>query len=132
VTFLDTNVLLDLFCRDPAWEGWSTARLAERSRRGALCINDVVWAELSVGFPDAQALDAALKALGVLALRTPPAALFLAGRAHAAYRQRGGTRTGVLADFFIGAQAAAADVPLLTRDPRRYRVYFPDLTLITP
>jgi len=37
-----------------------------------------------------------------------------------------------LPDFFIGAHAAVAQVPLLTRDPRPYRTYFSDIALIAP
>lgn len=48
------------------------------------------------------------------------------------YRGRGGTRTGVLPDFLIGAHAAVAGVALLTRDVARYLAYFPTLTLIAP
>jgi predicted nucleic acid-binding protein len=44
----------------------------------------------------------------------------------------GGPRTTLLADFFIGAHAEAAGLPILTRDPRRYRTYFPSVALITP
>ena len=35
----------------------------------------------------------------------PRPALFLAGKAFQTYRARGGTKTGVLSDFFIGAHA---------------------------
>jgi predicted nucleic acid-binding protein len=38
----------------------------------------------------------------------------------------------VLPDFFIGAHAQAARLPLLTRDTRRYQTYFPDVALIAP
>ncbi|RUU66721.1 DNA-binding protein, partial [Mesorhizobium sp. M7A.T.Ca.TU.009.01.1.2] len=48
------------------------------------------------------------------------------------YRRSGGSRTGVLPDFFIGAHAAVAKLPLLTRDVGRYQTYFPSLRLITP
>jgi predicted nucleic acid-binding protein len=48
------------------------------------------------------------------------------------YRRRGGTRRGVLPDFFVGAHVAVLDVPLLTRDTHRYRAYFPTLRLVTP
>ena len=61
-----------------------------------------------------------------------PEALFLAGKAFRAYRRRGGTRTGVLPDFFIGAHAAVAGLPLLTRDPRRYRGVFPAVRVLSP
>jgi predicted nucleic acid-binding protein len=71
--------------------------------------------------------------LGLTMLPTPRAALFLAGKAFDAYRhQKGTTKTGVLPDFFIGAHALVSGVPLLTRDVRRYRTYFPTLQLITP
>jgi predicted nucleic acid-binding protein len=62
----------------------------------------------------------------------PRAALFLAGKVFASYRKAGGTRTGVLPDFFIGAHAAVNELPLLTRDRGRYARYFPSLSLISP
>jgi len=63
---------------------------------------------------------------------TPRSALFLAGKAFQQYRGAGGLRTGVLPDFFIGAHAAIEGWPLFTRDARRYRTYFPKITLIAP
>ena len=65
-------------------------------------------------------------------MEIPRAALFLAGKAFQNYRSRGGTRTGVLPDFFIGAHAVAEKLSLLTRDVRGYRSYFPTIALITP
>lgn len=35
-------------------------------------------------------------------------------------------------DFYIGAHAAIAGHTLLTRDPKRYRAYFPKLRIIAP
>jgi predicted nucleic acid-binding protein len=58
--------------------------------------------------------------------------LFLAGKVFRAYRQRGGLKSGVLPDFFIGAHAAVEGWTVLTRDPRRYRNGFPGLKLISP
>jgi predicted nucleic acid-binding protein len=59
-------------------------------------------------------------------------ALFMAGRVFQEYRRRGGGRTGVLPDFFIGAQAAVLRAQLITRDAGRYRSYFPTVELIGP
>ena len=55
-----------------------------------------------------------------------------AAHAFRAYRQRGGTKTGVLPDFFIGAHAQAEGYQLLTRDAGRYQTYFPNIKLICP
>ncbi|HZA67844.1 MAG TPA: PIN domain-containing protein [Geminicoccaceae bacterium] len=88
--------------------------------------------ELSVGYDRVDEVDAALDAADIELVEIPRAALFLAGKAFQAYRARGGTRTGVLPDFFIGAHAVVEGIALLTRDARRYRGYFPTIMLITP
>jgi predicted nucleic acid-binding protein len=62
----------------------------------------------------------------------PREALFLAGKTFLRYRKRKGAKTNVLPDFFIGAHAAVAGVPLLTRDTQRYVSYFPTVELISP
>jgi predicted nucleic acid-binding protein len=132
VTLVDTNVLIDLFEGDPRWSDWSAAALAAAASAGPLLINDIVFAELSVGFDRQAACEAFLAEAQVELVATPRAALFLAGKAFHAYRRQGGGRGSVLPDFFIGAHAAVAGLPLITRDPRRYRTYFPTIDLIAP
>lgn len=132
MTLIDTNVLLDLFTDDPNWSGWSAAQLDRLALMGPLLINYIVYAELSVSFATPDDVDEALARIGIEMTPTPRGALFLAGKAYRRYRSAGGTRTGVLPDFLIGAHAAVARLPLLTRDPRRYRADFPSVELITP
>jgi predicted nucleic acid-binding protein len=132
VTLVDTNVLLDVLTDDPNWRAWSVNRLEQRSLQGPLFINDVVYAELASRFSTEDLLDRKVFELNVTLQRTPKYALFLAGHAYERYRRTGGTRSGVLPDFFIGAHATVAQWPLLTRDVRRFRTYFPDVELITP
>ena len=132
MTLGDTNVLLDLVTNDAEWADWSQRQLEAAAVRGPLQINDVVYAELSVGFQRIEELDAVLAAAQIEMAPIPREALFLAGKVFQRYRAGGGSRTGVLPDFFIGAHAAVAGLPLLTRDVRRYRTYFPTLTLVAP
>ena len=132
MTFVDTNVLLDLATDDPHWAAWSIAQLEAASASGPLLINDVVYAELSVRFARVEAVEAFVRRAGLTMDPIPRPALFLAGKTFQAYRAQGGRRTGVLPDFLIGAHAAVLDVPLLTRDTGRYGTYFPTLRLITP
>jgi len=132
VTLIDTNVLIDILSDDPNWRVWSVDRLNERTEHGPLLINDVVYAELSSRYSTEELLEEKILRLNVRLERIPKHALFLAGHAFERYRRTGGTRTGVLPDFFIGAHAEVAQLPILTRDVGRYRTYFPNVTLIAP
>jgi len=132
MTLVDTNVLLDIVTDDPNWADWSIRQLDAAALRGPLAINDVVYAEMSVRFATIEALDAVLNETAIAIAPMPRAALFLAGKVFARYRASGGTRTGVLPNFFIGAHAAVTGRPLLSRDAQRYRRYFPRIALVTP
>ncbi|HXT78885.1 MAG TPA: type II toxin-antitoxin system VapC family toxin [Acetobacteraceae bacterium] len=131
-TLVDTNVLLDVVTNDPAWADWSIRQLDAAAINGALAINDLVYAELSVRITTIEALEAMLSEAAITLAETPRAALFLAGKAFQRYRAAGGARSSILPDFFIGAHAAVAGLTLLTRDARRYRSYFPTVALIAP
>ena len=133
MVLVDTNVLLDIATRDPRWFGWSSACLAPLINARQAAINPVIYAELAPCFRDERDLDLNLiPATDFKRLALPYAAAFPAARAFAAYRLTGGTRTSPLPDFFIGAHAEAEGHTLLTRDPLRYRTYFPKVRLLTP
>jgi predicted nucleic acid-binding protein len=132
MTLVDTNVLLDVLSDDPRWSAWSVRQLAERSALGPVIINDAIYAELSARMDNQAQLEQALGDLDVSFDRAPMRALFLAGQSYRRYRSFGGIRTGVLPDLFIGAHAHIVGCPILTRDVRRYRTYFPGVELITP
>ena len=129
---IDTNVILDVVQNDPRWAQWSQAQLDAASLRSALLINPIIYAELSIAYRRIEELEEMLSKGGFLVEQIPREALFLAGKAFMRYREQGGAKGGVLPDFFIGAHAAVAGIPLLTRDARRYRSYFPKLELLSP
>lgn len=132
MTLVDSNVLLDIFGKTPAWWEWSLMQLEDAPLHGPLLINDVIFAETSIRFPSIDTFEAALTDAGITVAPIPRTALFLAGKASVKYRASGGMRSGVLPDFFIGAHAEIENLPLLTRDVRRYRSYFPKVMLIAP
>ena len=128
---VDTHVLLDIYKADAIWMPWSVKQLRS-AKPGQLAINMVVYAELSAYPTEHKLHDKFLATLSIQVLDlTRPAAL-LAGKAFRQYRQSGGTKTGVLPDFFIGAHAEAEKFKLLTRDAGRYKTYFPKIKLICP
>jgi predicted nucleic acid-binding protein len=131
-TLVDSNVILDVASQDDEWLDWSGAMLTAAAERGPVVINPVVYAEVSTRYATIESLDAALPQEFYTRAPLPWEAAFLAAKAFRLYRQRGGTKTSVLPDFFIGAHAAIAGMTLLTRDARRYRTYFPKLRLIAP
>lgn len=131
-TLVDSNVLIDVVVRDEQWAAWSIEALIEALDAGPVFVDQVVFAEVSIGYRTAEACQEALAVQGIERVPIPWPAAFLAGRAFAAYRDRGGTKLAPLPDFFIGAHAAVAGLRLLTRDASRYRTYFPTVELIAP
>ncbi len=95
-------------------------------------VNQVIYAEVSVGFRGPEECEWAMRARGIELVPLPWPASFLAGRAFLEYRRRGGARRSPLPDFFIGAHAAVSRLKILTRDASRYRTYFPTVELIAP
>ncbi len=132
MTLVDTNILLDLVTDSPAWANWSQRQLEAAALRGPVHINHVIYAELSVGFTRIEEVDDVLTEAQIILAAIPREALFLAGKVFRRYRAEGGSRTGVLPDFFIGAHAAVTGQTLLTRDISRYRHHFPSVPLIAP
>jgi predicted nucleic acid-binding protein len=132
VLLVDTNVLVDVLENDPKWAEWSVGQLRSQAQVHELAINPVIYAELAAAFQSIDELDAAIHDLGIKIEEIPRAALFLAGKAYLKYRRAGGGKSGVLADFFIGAHAAVNRWAILTRDATRYRGYFPTVKLFTP
>jgi hypothetical protein len=131
-TLVDSNVLIDITVRNPRWLTWSTEALIEALEEGPVLVDQIVFAEFSVGYPTPEECEWALAVRGIERVPIPWPAAFLAGRAFVSYKQRRGLKLAPLPDFFIGAHAAVAGLRLLTRDATRYRTYFPTVELIAP
>lgn len=129
---VDSNVLLDVATRDPRWGAWSAEQLELAAESGALVINPIIYAEVSIGYERIEQLEAALPGSIYQREPLPYEAAFLAGKAFLRYRRRGGGRHAPLPDFYVGAHAAVRGLQLLTRDAARYRTYFPTVHLIAP
>jgi len=129
---VDSNVLLDVMTEDENWLEWSSGALERCAEESVLCIDPMIYAEVSIRFERIEELETALPADILQRLPIPYEAAFLAGKCFMDYRRRGGKGSAPLPDFFIGAHAAVERMSLLTRDVSRYRSYFPKLRLIAP
>jgi predicted nucleic acid-binding protein len=132
VILVDTNVLVDIMTDDPGWREWSLFNLQSAARAGTLHINAVIYAELAAAYRSTAELDSFLKPSKIRLSELSKEAAFLAGHVFLRYRKKRGTKTGVLPDFFIGAQAQSEGWKILTRDAGRYKTYFPSVDLICP
>jgi predicted nucleic acid-binding protein len=129
---VDSNVILDVLTEDPTWCAWSAERLEQLAESHLLAVNPIIYAEVSIGFDRIEDLEVAVPEEFFARLPLPWEAAFAAGKCFVEYRRRHGARRSPLPDFYIGAHAAVARLPLLTRDAARYRTYFPGLVVIAP
>lgn len=136
-TFLDTSALMAAINGAEVHHDWSVAQIEARRAEGPLIIADIVYSELSAGMASREDTDAAVTEWALERLRGNDDALFMAGQAYKAYRQkkRGPgelPKTNVLPDFLIGALAKVEGYPLLTTNEDDFIKYFPDLQIICP
>ena len=132
MNLVDTNVIVDLLDKGSAFNDWSEQQLLIAKHNGGLSINPIIYAELAALPSTLPMLDDFLKITGIAVAPLSRQCARLAGQAFWTYRQRKDAKTGVLPDFFIGAQAQAENWTLLTRDAARYKTYFPEVKLICP
>ncbi len=128
---VDSNVILDIVNDDPVWGDWSDGQVTLLQPAGLL-VNSMIYSELCARADSTSEVDALMIQLHLEFLELSREALFLAAKAFLRYRQRGGTKTSPLPDFFIGAHAEVLGVAILTRDKERYKTYFPSVPLICP
>ena len=127
---VDTNVVVDVLHGDPVWLEWPNAQLKKFA--GELWINPIIYAELCYRAKSSEEVDQVMIDMELNYEELTRPALFLAAKAYQIYRQRGGTKTAPLPDFFFGAHAEAMGIPILTRDSARCKTYFPSVRLICP
>jgi len=132
ITAVDTNILFDVFTADATFGAASRAALTRCLREGALIACDAVWAEIAAGFRSEEPLNRDMEMLGVRYVPIDQPAAVSAGQAWRAYRDAGGTRRRILADFLIGGHALRHADWLLTRDRGFYRRHFEALEILDP
>jgi predicted nucleic acid-binding protein len=133
-TLIDTNIIVAIWNANEDLHQWATDQFALCKTRGPALISDMIYCELAGGVSRKSDLDRALQVFALERLPSTDDALFRASVAFSDYRSRAkeNGKKNVLPDFFIGAIAETYEIPILTSDTRRYRTYFPNVSLIAP
>jgi len=132
ITAVDSSVLFDIFLSDPVFGAASADTMRAVLKQGIAVACPPVWAEVSSLFPGPGQAAATLAALEVRFDPIDAEAALAAGLAWRRYRERGGSRKRVVADFLIGAHAKERADRLFTRDAGFYRDYFDGLIVLDP
>ena len=126
----DSNVLIALI-EDKGGHDFLD-RIAHLQADHEVRINEIIFAELSPQYENADNLSAVLHVAKIDCVWLTLEECHRAGQAHSEYRRRGGERPAILPGFLIGAQAELRGWPLVTRDRKGFASYFPDLQIIDP
>jgi len=132
ITAVDTNILIDVFAADKTFGEQSAKLLKQCIQEGVVCACEIVWTETATVFPNRAAFNHAIETLGIEFSPMQSDAAIIAATAWRQYRDKGGKRERVVADFLIGAHGITQCDRLLTRDRGFYRHYFSALAILDP
>lgn len=129
---LDSSVLIDVLAADPQFAQGSRVAISNALASGDVVVCDAVVAEVQLLLDTPSNIMEPLGSMGVRYLPTTESAAVRAGVMNRRFRDRGGKRDRVVADFLIGAHALLQCSALVTRDAGFFRDYFKGLKVIVP
>ena len=129
---VDSSVLLDMLTEDPRFVAASARAVELALGSGDVVVCDAVIAEVQTMLATSESAMDVLNEYGIHYLPTTELAAVRAGFMQRRFRDRGGRRERVVADFLIGAHAMMQCHALITRDAGFYRDYFKGLRVIVP
>ncbi len=128
----DSNILIDIFSEHKTFGPASQEALDVCLEEGSVVACGVVIAETLSFFAAPEEFFEKLTTLRIHSTTMSMDTFVEAASVWRKYRQSGGGKTRIVADFLIGAHALVECDCLLTRDRGFYRQYFKDLKIIEP
>ena len=132
ISALDTNVLLDILIPNETFAEAAATAIESAASEGSLVVSDIVYAETCVHFDTQRECDAFFSDNLIRIEPLTRQSHFVAGKTWRRYREQGGKRTRILADFLVGAHAQVQANRLISRDRGFYRSLFPNLIVCDP
>jgi predicted nucleic acid-binding protein len=129
---VDSSVLVDVLTADERFGNASADCLAGALATEEIVVCDAVVAEVQLLLDTTSSVMETLSTMGIRYQPTSEQAAVRAGMMNRRFRDRGGRRERVVADFLIGAHALLQCNGLVTRDAGFFRDYFRGLKLLVP
>jgi hypothetical protein len=124
---------IDILEPDPVHGLRSKEALKRCLREGAVVACDVVWAEVATAYgQNPEELVEALRSIRIEFSATKQESAIKAARAWHQFRNQGGGRDRIAADFLIRGHATVQADRLLTRDNGFFRLHFNGLKVMAP
>lgn len=130
ITAVDTAVVLDILLADPTFGRRSLAALEEAHQLGSVVACEIVWAETAAAVGKRADVSDTMERLGVDWDPVDREAAIDAGQRWRQYRDAGGPRTRMVADFLVASHAHGRAERLLSRDRGFYRRWFSDVEIV--
>lgn len=127
---VDSNVILDVL-QDGPYAQQSTNALRDALAAGSVVFNETTMAEICAR-GESGVITKALDNIGLHFVGSEERSAIRAGEMLKRYRQNGGRRERVIADFLIGAHALMQCKALISYDAGFHRDYFKGLKVIVP
>lgn len=129
---LDSSVVIDVLTADDSFGSSSSFALSNALAKGDVVVCEAVVAEVQLMLDTSGNIMETLNAMGIRFLAINEPAAVRAGVMNRRFRDRGGQRERVVADFLIGAHALLQCDGLITRDAGFFRDYYKGLKVIVP
>ena len=129
---VDSSVLIDVLTADEHFGPSSAAALSNAMAVDDVVVCEAVVAEVQLMLDTTSNIMETLNTLGIRFLAINEPAAVRAGVMNRRFRDRGGKRERIVADFLIGAHALLQCNALITRDAGFFRDYYKGLKVIVP
>ena len=128
---VDYDIILDTLTEDINFYNSSAKKLYEMSKKFSLCINIVIYSEISFIFKNINELEKIIPKKDFKRLTLPWNSVFTASKMFYEYKkENSNSLTYNISNFYIGAHASISNIPILTRNTKFYDKYFKKINII--
>lgn len=128
---VDYDIILDTITEDINFYHSSAQKLYEMSKKFSLCINIIIYSEISFVFKNINELEKIIPKKDFTRLNLPWNSAFIGSKMFNEYKKNNNYNLIYsISNFYIGAHASISNIPILTRNINFYNEYFKNINII--